>query len=384
MTDTRLVPLENTSTALSWPIKLDEPDYFDAKRIILNFGAPITTEENLTVKLQSGLGPLYEFPLLSIPLRGKTGVMLEDIATLMRKDTLLIEFPNTGLVTIDGYAALERTKQNTGSMATVSRVSFPNYDGIVVPREANGGVPVNVQDQTSPLLDLYFTQQVGTVTTVSTNVVLPTRDVTLTSVAGFIVGSYLGLFSGVSGENRYYFGEVLAINSNTLTMDTPLNFEFTASDPAVRLSRELNVDGSTVPKPFIIQGGGTGSLLEVDITKIKLIMTCASPVDLSKFGDLASLTKGLTLRRVDGTYTNYWNIKNNAQFDLFGEWTPYAATNPAQGIDGMRFVYQVAGQENHGVTSRLAANEFLELCVQDNLLGLTSLRAIAQGHEVTD
>lgn len=384
MTDTRLVPLEVTSGTLSWPIKLDEIDYFDVKRVVLNFGAAIVTDENLAVTLKSGIGSLHDFPLLSVPLKGKTGVMLEDIATLMRTDSLLIAFPNSDTVTINGYAVLERTKQNTSGMNTISKVSFPNHDGIVVPREKNGGVPVNVQDQTSPLFDLYFSQELAAPTTLASDVVLETNEITVASATGFVAGSHLGLFSGVSGENRYYFATVVSVSVDTLTMDTPLNFAFSIGDPVVRLSRDMNVNGSATSQVFTVRGGGAGSIIQVDVTKIKLIMTCSGAVDLSLFGDLAALTNGLVLRRTDGTHTNYWNVKNNSQFDLLGTWKPYAATNPAQGVDGALFTYDLAGQDNHGVTSRLSANEYLELIIQDNLSGLVTFQGLAWGHEVTD
>lgn len=253
-----------------------------------------------------------------------------------------------------------------------------------LPIEANGAVPVNVQDQTTPLFDFYFVQEVGSRTTLAANVVLPTNVVTVTSPTGFAIGTYCGMFSGVSGENRYYFGTVTDVAGSVLTLDTPIDFAYEAGDAVVRFTRDLDVDGSSTPQIFSVKGPGTGSPLEVDVTEIDIIAECANPVNLNLFGDRAPLVNGLVLRRTDGPYKNFWNIKQNSDMALLGEWTPYTALNPAQGVDGFKFVYDVAGQENRGVTIRLGALEGLDLIIQDSLLVFDKLHAIASGHEVTD
>lgn len=388
MTDTRVQVMPETLGALSWPVWL-ENDYFNVCRLVLVFSTPVVNDEELSIQIISGSGPARNSLRQLVPVIGASNVIIEDISNLVTGDQLLIELPNAApnAVTINGYAVLERAKPTESGTVSTGRIYV---DGLRSARvqvsniriEPNGGVAVNIQDQTSPLLDLHFAQGISAPTTLSVDVVLPTRQVTVTSIAGFTVGELVGIFSGVSLEGRYYFGTILSISANTLTLDTFLSFPFEAGDPIARLTRDMNVDGSSTEKIFAIQGAGTGSPLVIDVTNVCLTMECASAVDLSKFGDLPALTRGLVLRRADGLYTNYWNIKRNAGFELRGEWTPHSAINPAQGVDGLKFIYRVAGQGNHGVAIRLAANESLELIIQDDLRGLTRFRGLVQGHEV--
>jgi len=391
MTDVRRIELESTVLGLSWPITLDNIDYFDVKRVVINFSAPIEADENLVVTLRSGLGVAFDTVLERIPLIGASSIVIENVSALMRTDILLIEFTNTDAVTINGYATLERAKLYTSGINSARGVYLDGQPAAGtpvfatnLPIESNGAVPVNIQDQTSPLIDLYFAQELTPPKTLAVDVAVPTNQMTLTTVTGFVPGGYVGLFSGVSGESKYYFGTILSVSVNTLTMDTPISFEFEAGDPVANLNRNMNVNGATTAQIFSIWGGGTGSTLLIDITQVRLLMECATAVDLSLFGNLTALTNGLVLRRSDGVLTNYWNVKRNAEFDLHGIWRPYALLNPAQGIDGAQFTYRMAGPENHGVTIRLGANETLDLIVQDNLGGLVWFQGVIWGHEVTD
>jgi hypothetical protein len=256
---------------------------------------------------------------------------------------------------------------------------------IVAPLEQNGGIPVNVQDQTTPPFDFYFTRGLTAPTTLSANTSINSHTLVVADATGFAIGSYIGLFSGASLENRYYFGTVLNVVGSTLTVDSPLDFAFQSGDPILTVSRDLNVDGSGTPLIYSIQGGGTGSTLEVDITRIMIIMTCSSAIDLDLFGNLAALTRGLVMRRRDGETRNIWNIKQNKDFALIAyDYTPFTSANPAQGVDGLKCRYTFAGQDKHGVAVRLGANESLDIIVQDDLRLISSLQIMGQGHEVTD
>lgn len=254
---------------------------------------------------------------------------------------------------------------------------------IISPLESNGGLPVNVQDQTTPPLDLYFIQQTGGLAFLANDTQIDNYSVDVTNITPFIVGDYVGIFEP---GGRYYFAELLNISSNTLTFDTPLDFEFSTGDFIVPSSRELNVDGSTTPEYFSIRGAGAGTNITVDITRIILKMTTDNVPDYSKFGDIAGgITNGLVLRKKDGDTRNIFNVKTNADLaNLAYDLDILQASNPAQGLNGLICRLTFAGQEKHGVAIRLEPEEELEFVIQDDLEDLVSFRVIGQGHIVQD
>jgi hypothetical protein len=256
---------------------------------------------------------------------------------------------------------------------------------LVAPLESNGGIPVNIQDQTSIPVDFFFTQIKGPPTTVAVATAIDDRTVTVTSAAGCAVGDYFGMFNADDvNNNRSYFGTIQSIAGNVLTLDTPIDFAFQVGNTAACFTREMNVDGSVTPQYFSVQIGSAATQ-SVDITRIMISMITDTAPNLVLFGDLLSLTNGLVLRRVDGTMHNIWNVKNNGEIaNLCFDYDPSLATNPAQGQNGAKFRYTFAGQDKHGVAIRLEPGDRLEAIIQDSLLGLLQFRIIAEGHYVTD
>lgn len=248
--------------------------------------------------------------------------------------------------------------------------------GFSVPTETNGGIPVNVQDQTTPPFALYFSKELATATTLAANTAIDDVAVTVTDSTSFVAGVYLGLFSGVSGEERFFFAEVLSKAVDTLTLDTPLDFAFESGDPIIALTRDLDVDGSTAPVVFRLAGSG---LVPIDVTRIMITMETSTTPDLALFGNITALTNGIVLRRVDGDTRNIWNIKRNMDFaNLAYDLQFYSSIG--QGADGLTCRYTFAGQDKHGVAIRLEEGESLDLIVQDNLTGINQFRIIAEGH----
>lgn len=255
---------------------------------------------------------------------------------------------------------------------------------IVSPIESNGGIPVNIQDQTSPPLDLYFTKANGAPTALTNSVAIDDTDMTVDSVASIAIGDYVGVFSGTSAEGRFYFGEVLNVAGNVVSLDTPFDFAFDAGDPVISTSRELNVDGSVTSQTFNITVGGPSGDVEVDITRIIISIVGTSQPDDGKFGSIAALTNGIVLRRTDGETRNIWNAKSNADFATLAYDVEYTTRSVPAGSYGTRCRYTLAGPDKHGVAVRLAVGDALELTVQDDLTALTQFRIIAAGHIVTD
>jgi hypothetical protein len=244
---------------------------------------------------------------------------------------------------------------------------------------------VFVQDQSTPPLDLYFAKANAAPTTLAVAVAIGAYDLTVTDATSFNIGDFLGMFSGASGEGRFYFGVIKNKVGSVLTMDTPIDFPFQIGDPVVSTTRELNIDGSGAPVTFEIVAGGATAPIKVDITRIMLQMTTTGTPEFGDFGDITNgLAKGVVLRRVDGETRNIWNIKTNGEIaNIAYDFTVYDPASPIA-VNGIAARYTFAGQDKHGVVVRLLPGDSLELIIQDNLSALLSFRAIAQGHIVED
>lgn len=269
------------------------------------------------------------------------------------------------------------------------------FDFYVYPHKKAGSVRLDeyeetidvfIQDQTTAFDDFFFIQQIGSPTTLTADTVFDSYTVDVASIADISIGDTIFIFSGVTGEERFFRGIVLGIAVLTLTLDRQMDFVFDSGDTVISTTEDLNVDGSVTPQVFEIRAGGPTSTLEFDITRILMENLSASAVDLSTFGDIAGgLTRGLQLREkiTATTFKNKWNIKQNKDFALLGyDWEAFAATNPAQGQDGFKWRYSLAGPSKHGVVKRIGSNSSLQLIVQDSLLTLISLTAIGGNHEV--
>ena len=109
-------------------------------------------------------------------------------------------------------------------------------------------------------------------------------------------------------------------------------------------------------------------------------MTDTSAMDDALFGGLTALTNGLVVRKkVNGVFSTHANFKYNGKFaDSMYDIT-YADKAPA-GSYGLRGRWTI---EASGSIIRLdgANGDELQILVQDNLTGLSSLHWNAQGHK---
>ena len=259
-----------------------------------------------------------------------------------------------------------------------------DWYGQMLTVESNGGLAVNIQDQTSPPVDLFFTQPIGVPTALTNAVAINDTSFDVDSVASISVGNYLGVFSGTSEEGRFYFAEVLGVAGTTITVDTPLDFAYDAGDPVISRTREMNINGAVTSQTFSVTNGTTSSVITIDITRIMFSMILSTSGDDGKFGNITSLTKGLVFRRTNGDIRNLFNIKDNGElralcFDLV-----YPLRSGGGGDFGMGARYTFAGQDKHGVALRLMPGDSLDIIIQDDLTGLNSFRMVAPGHITFD
>lgn len=237
---------------------------------------------------------------------------------------------------------------------------------------------VAIQDQTTPLIIAKMSKEVAA-TTLATLGAIDDYSFDVVDATGFIVGQYLSIFS--IPDNRFYLANVLTTVSETITVDSPLDFEFPIGSFVTVGNTNMNVDGSVTPQIYGLRNTEESIGSAFDITRIIFKCLTNGAVDLAKFGDLTALTRGIVLRKKDGTYRNVFNVKTNGElkgimFDFDSE------TTVGQGQDGFTGRLTFAGQNKMGVALRLEPGEDIQLLVQDPLGGLVLFEITAEGHVV--
>jgi hypothetical protein len=220
---------------------------------------------------------------------------------------------------------------------------------------------------------------VDSLSSVAVETALNNITVTLTDVSKYTVGNYIAIFA----QFFVYVGYILEKNGNVLTLDTPINGVFPVGSVTETALTDMNVDGSSIPRIFTIRGGDA-QVPGLEIALHRLIFTCYTDgaIDLNKFGDIAEgLTNGIVLRQSNNITTNILNVKDNGELAGFCyNFTPYVATNPAQGQNGFLARLTFASAEKMGTSIILKDGETLDLIIQDDLTSLVKFRVAAEGY----
>jgi hypothetical protein len=284
-----------------------------------------------------------------------------------------------GQSTLNGTPSLGAGDEVIGKVKIVDPIT-----GKEVNVEKNGGLAINVQDQHTPIIIAYMNNEEASSTLATNPTVINDLSFDVVDATGFTIGGYLSIFS--VPDNRFYLASILNIVSNTITVDTPLDFAYPVGSFVTSGNRNMNVDGSTTPVIYGLRNTEEAIGSAFDITRIMFVCLTESSIDLSKFGDIADgLTNGIVLRKKDGEIRNIFNVKTNGELkNMMYDFDISASTNPQQGQDGFVGRLTFSGQSKMGVTLRLEPGEDMQIIIQDDLTSLTRFAIIAEGHTVTD
>ena len=254
---------------------------------------------------------------------------------------------------------------------------------------ANSALDVNVQSPNAPTVILPLAEQLG-LAELTADTIVEGYDIEVDSVVGaavFVPGAITGSHVRIinAAADRYYFGTILAINALVITVDSPIDFIYTTGSEVTYSNINMAVDGSGAPVHFHLRTGSPSIPSSVDITRMLMVCECDTAVDLTLFGDLPALTRGLVFRHSNSSIRNIWNVKTNK--DLTGlayDWRESVATNPAQGVDGFSWRLTFGGEEKMGTVLRVEQEGQLGIIVQDDLTGLVDLVCTLEGAAVVD
>lgn len=239
-------------------------------------------------------------------------------------------------------------------------------------------VDVMIQDQTSDILDYFLCRQLFDLT-LAAPVTLDAYTVTVVSGASVVNGTYVCIQEG----KRAFQAKVLSGGgTNTLTLDTPVDYPFTVAASVANRTPALNVNGSVTPVVAYLKPLPG---VKWDVTRIIGAMTHATAPNDGLFGGITALTKGIIIRKSNGVHHTIFNVKSNGELKERMYDVQYAAAPPTA-LEGTAFRRTFAGQDKNGVVIRLDGDlgDQLEIIIQDDLTGLASFRIVAQGHVVED
>lgn len=252
---------------------------------------------------------------------------------------------------------------------------------IVSPLDDNGNVEVAVQDNTNIPINLYLTRNLANITLVS-----PTSiDGDFAIINSPIVPVIDNLVCFKEGEH-FYQSEIIGVVSlgggnYNVSLESPLDFNFSVLGGCSLRSNNLAVDGSVTPIVFDV----SPSRLSVDwhVNKVLFHIEDGSVMDSGRFGGINKLSKGIILRLVDGVNKNLLSISSNGDFAEHDATIKYDDKAPS-GVYSLISTKIFNGQDNAGVVLYLNSNtsDKLEVIVQDDLSGLDHVHVVAIGHVV--
>jgi len=250
------------------------------------------------------------------------------------------------------------------------------------PRESNGAIPVNIQDQTSEPVDSFFNKEISPFslaapTSVSTKDVL-VYTFTAAPGHGIVLFDEILLLDVIA--DRVLQCIVVDVSGDVITIDRPIDHIY----PITTLGRvvicEMAVAGSLADPQIYTFRAGTNP---VDVTRLLLTGLDGSSMDYSSFLGMPELDNGLVLRIVNGFQKTIFNFKTNRDIVQFCYDVNLEGKAPS-GQFGFSARITFAGQDKHGVAIRISGESALQWVVQDDLTPLISLASSAQGHRVTD
>ena len=240
-----------------------------------------------------------------------------------------------------------------------------------------------LQDKRSEVVDIYMTNLDDAITpTLTQGQSIDDQTITVDDATG-VLGTGVHAIN-ISENGRTFQAIVTNVAGNVITFNAPLDMNITV-DAVVQIALwNMNINGSVTKKYFSVSPP-TGA--KWDITRIIIGMTGESAMDDSTFGNLASLTNGVVLRRINGVLENIFVVQNNGGFAERCYDTEYPTKVPA-GIYAFRARRTFAGQEKNGVVIRLDgdSNDRLEFIINDDLsdASFTKFACVVQGNVVEE
>jgi hypothetical protein len=283
----------------------------------------------------------------------------------------------TNQVTLEADLSVPTTVKNPAS----NPVQVEIGDGIQQVGIFRGALNVHQADVHLISINRHFTRFDTATTTVSTASIVGATSLTVADTTGFTVGDFVFINDGSTEEpNDPSITAIAAGAPGTLTLDGPLDNAYPISSGVERVDIDMTLTVGTLAAPisFIVAPppGETWHILRLLITA-----TDGSAASDDEFISDPALTNGVVLRQNLSTgfkTISNWKTNSDMKRDMFDvEYSDRAGpslfgVNARFTFKKIDFVPELIGDNG----------DFLEILIQDDLTGISSLEVHAQGHKV--
>jgi hypothetical protein len=263
--------------------------------------------------------------------------------------------------------------------STISRIQAKSsLNGLVEDVTSyRGALDVNSAWVHRKIVNETYHQHTGDSTTPSVAISGGDISITFTSVAGFAIGSQCKLTEGSTQEGGLL--TVTDITALVVTMDRPIGNDYTTAADIAEVTTNMAVSG-TLAAPEIFEIDPPEGVVW-QFTRIMASITDNASMDDSRFGGIAALTNGVTLRATTtaGRTIVFANWKSNydMKLDMFD--VAYSDKSPA-GFYGLNTRWTFTKSE---VVAELDGDaspvQKLEVLIQDDLTDLETFYQRGQG-----
>lgn len=235
-------------------------------------------------------------------------------------------------------------------------------------------IDVNIQDSSTSLFSYYLINEVKTDIILTTPLLKDTDVLAVSSGHGFTAGDAIV----IREHNMFEQSRVVKVETNNITITTPISNEYSVGAKITRGSEVMNIDGSSVNKSFTFNSHGEGTT-PIDITTIRISMQHSAAADDSKFGSITALTNGFYLRQENGISANLGVFKSNFHFRINGGDVVYTDKAGA-GVYGTDINLDLRKIYGNVLRVRPYESDSITAIIRDNLAGLTLFRIKLLGH----
>jgi hypothetical protein len=179
-------------------------------------------------------------------------------------------------------------------------------------------------------------------------------------------------FLVVVDEGIVYLGDVLGVAGQNITVDNPLNKNFSKETSVVlRTTKNLAVNGTAGPGNVEKFEVAVPGLNVWSITRLLITMKCSGTPDDGLFGNLPRLENGLVFRteRNEDQRNNRANFKDNGDIRDVCYDVNYSPRSGGQGTYGLAARYTISREGNTSLLFGKSNDKILAI-VQDDLSGL--------------
>jgi len=228
------------------------------------------------------------------------------------------------------------------------------------------------------VFDRYITNEKSSGNLLASPAAIGDYQLTFTAGHGAVVDDVVTIQEGGHTSQA----EITAVATNLITLDTRLDHAFTTAADVYLGAENIALNGS-MASPVICRVKPAPEAI-ISVSRMIITITDDTAMDDAKFGGITALANGIVLRKYgdSGSFVkNFCNIKSNNEFALRTYDLTYSDKAPA-GVYGLRTRRTFAGDEKQATFIRLdgSRNDELQIVIQDDLTGLTSMNAVAQGN----